>query len=198
MSPLDSTGMPSPDVTRVLSELGAGDAGARERLWPLVYDELHGLAQQAMASERRGHTLQSTALVNEAFLRLVGREPVGFAGRTHFFATAAQVMRHILVDHARAHRAEKRGGDRGRITLTGLAEDGVAAPSVVDAVDVLALDEALRELATLNARQAQVVELRFFGGLDVEQTAAALGVSERTVKGDWRVARAWLAGRLER
>jgi RNA polymerase sigma factor (TIGR02999 family) len=189
--------MPSPDLTRVLAELDAGHAEARDRLWPLVYDELHGLAQQAMARERRDHTLQSTALVNEAFVRLVGRETVGFAGRTHFFATAAKVMRHILVDHARAHRAEKRGGDRGRISLTGFAEEGAAAPPGADAVDVLALDEALNELAVLSQRQAQVVELRFFGGMDVEQTAAALGVSERTVKGDWRVARAWLARRLD-
>lgn len=187
--------MGSPEVTRVLSDIAAGDGSARERLWPLVYDELRGLAQKAMAGERRDHTLQSTALVNEAWLRLVGPAREGFAGRTHFFATAAQVMRHILVDHARARRADKRGGDRGRVTLTGVAEAG-ATPSGPDAVDVLALDEALTELARLSPRQAQVVELRFFGGLEVEQAAAVLGVSERTVKGDWRVARAWLASRL--
>jgi len=188
---------PSPELTQVLQRIDQGDPTARDRLWPLVYDELHGLARKAMAGERRDHTLQATALVHEAWLRLVGREPVGFNGRTHFFATAAQVIRHVLVDAARAHRADKRGGDRGRITLTGFGDAEAAADHAsADDVDLLALDEALEALAALDERQARVVELRFFGGLDVAATAAVLGVSERTVKGDWRVAKAWLARRL--
>jgi RNA polymerase sigma factor (TIGR02999 family) len=186
----------SPDLTALLGELQAGDASARERLWPLVYDELHALAARAMREERAGHTLQATALVHEAWLRLADGTQVGSSGLPHFLATAAGVIRHVLVDHARARAAEKRGGERRRISLT--VADGLPAGGDAQAcaVDVLALDEALRELARLSERQAKVVELRWFAGLDVDETAAALGVSARTVTGDWRVARAWLAERL--
>ncbi|MBV6521211.1 MAG: hypothetical protein MNPFHGCM_01343 [Gemmatimonadaceae bacterium] len=169
---------------------GAGEGSeaerASERLFSLVYAELHDLAVHYMRSERSDHTLQPTALVHEAFLRLYGQRDTSWKNRSHFFGIASQAMRRILVDHARRRRANKReGGDR--ITL-----DESVAEAPQRSVDMIALDDALVELAALDARQARVVELRYFGGLDIEQTAEALGVSAATVKRDWTFARAFL------
>ncbi|MBX3406585.1 MAG: sigma-70 family RNA polymerase sigma factor [Phycisphaeraceae bacterium] len=177
------------DVTLILQEIAAGDSAAAAHLLPIVYEELRSLARAHLASERAGHTLQPTALVHEAYLRLVGPAPDdarSFNGRQHFFATAATAMRRILVDHARERNALKRGGGR-RVELTD--NDAVA---VGDDLDLIGLDDALRKLESIDERRARVVTLRYFGGLTVEQTSAALGVSPATVKNDWAFARAWL------
>jgi RNA polymerase sigma factor (TIGR02999 family) len=179
------------EVTNVLAQVEAGDTGAANRLMELVYDDLRGLAGAWMRQERNDHTLQPTAIVNEAYLRLVDQTSARWQNQAHFFAVAARVIRRILVDHARSKGREKRGGDWRRVTL-GAAEHGTRP-----VVDVIAIDEALERLADLNERHAQVVEMRFFGGLSVEETAHVLGVSEKTVKNDWRVARAWLRGAME-
>lgn len=184
--------IPTPDgaegeVTRLLALWSSGDASALERLAPLVYEELRTLAGRLLRGERAGHTLQPTALVNEAFLRLAGGRTVDWKGRTHFFAVAARAMRRILVDHARTRLAGKRGGGATRISLT---ETPLSVPA--PDVDVLALDEALERLAGLDPGQARVVELRFFAGLSVEETAEAIGASPATVKREWSSARAWL------
>ncbi len=179
------------DVTQVLEQLRKGDERAADKLLPLVYDEFRALARHYLAQERGNHTLQPTALVHEAYMKLVDQTRVDWQGRSHFFAVAAQAMRRILVDHARARMREKRGGGRARVTL----DDAVALSPQKDE-DVLALDEALEKLAKLDARQAKVVELRFFGGLNVDEVAAALNVSKRTVEGDWTFARAWLSREL--
>jgi len=183
---------PSNGVTQLLVLWGRGDAVARDALIPLVYDELHRLAKHFLARQRPGHTLQSTALVHEAYLRLVGPSPVHFADRAHFFAVAARVMRHILVDHARARGAERRGGNN----LTLVLDEAVAAPAERE-VNVVALDDALNRLAALDSRQATIVEMRFFGGLSIEETAAALELSPSTVKRDWIVAKTWIRQCLE-
>ncbi len=183
----------SHDTTRILLELGKGDESAANRLLPLVYDELRGLAAHYMQQERRNHTLQPTALVNEAYLRLVDQSRVNWRNRAHFFAVAAEVIRRILVDHARQKAAAKRGGGQPHFPLD-VAEP---ADTATGPVDLLALDDALRRLDELSERQRRVVELRFFGGLSVQETAHVLDVSEATVKNDWRVARAWLARELE-
>ena len=175
------------EVTRLLAALNEGDGEALPALLPLVYDEPHGLATRYLRHERRALTLQPTVLVHEAYLRLVGQRAVHWQNRAHFFGIAAQAMRRILVDHARAHRALKRGGRREDVPLD---EVMVSAPE--QAVDVLLLDEALARLAAVDPRQARLVELRFFGGLTVEETAAVLDMSATTVKREWRVARAWL------
>jgi RNA polymerase sigma-70 factor (ECF subfamily) len=181
----------SNDVTQVLAEAAGGDQNAANRLLPLVYDELRGLAANALRRERGDHTLQPTALVHEAFLRLVDQTHAEYNSRTHFFAIGAQMIRRVLVDHARKHHAAKRGGHAERLTLTAIVEPGNERH-----LDVLALDEALTRLAELDERQAKVVEMRFFGGLSVEQTADMLSVSPRTVEQDWRMARAWLKREL--
>ena len=187
-----TTEMASPhDVTKILELLRQGDDDASERLIPLVYDSLKAIAGRHLAHERRDHTLQPTALVHEAYLQLVDDASRDWKNRAHFFGVASRVIRRILVDHARSHLALKRGGDRERVTLS---ED--VAFSESRELDVLALDDALEQLFELHDRQARVVELRFFGGLSVEEVALALHVSPRTVKGDWRVARAWLAREL--
>ena len=175
------------DVSRILSGIEQGDPSAAEKLLPLVYDELRQLAAQRLSQERQGQTLQATALVHEAYLRLVGSDRNGWENHAHFFGAAARAIRRILVDRARARSAARRGGDRPlRLdTDTPLAEPG---PSL----DVLALDEALAKLASIDAQKARVVELRFFGGLSVDETAATLGVSASTVDRDWSFARAWL------
>jgi RNA polymerase sigma factor (TIGR02999 family) len=183
---------PSNGVTQLLALWGRGDAVARDALIPLVYDELHRLAKHFLSRQRPGHTLQSTALVHEAYLRLVGPSPVHFADRAHFFAVAARVMRHILVDHARARGAERRGGNN----LTLVLDEAVAAPAERE-VNVVALDDALNRLAALDSRQATIVEMRFFGGLSIEETAAALELSPSTVKRDWIVAKTWIRQCLE-
>lgn len=182
-------------ATLHLHALVAGDRSAADRLAPLVYDELRALAGSFFAHENPGHTLQPTAIADEAFIRLIGQTQADWQGRAHFMAVAAVLMRRILVDHSRQRNAVKRGGDCGRVTLTGLdapASEGRGAHTV----DVESIDRVLTELADLNQRQARVVEMRFFAGMSVEETAVALGVSEKTVKNDWRFARAWLHDRL--
>ncbi len=177
----------SGEVTRLLGEIGRGDKGAMNRLMPLVYDELHRLARAYFRRERGEHTLQPTALVHEAYLRLVDqRMPVG--NRGHFLALAATQMRRILLDYARKHRSARRGGPDGRKVLL---EDTLAV-SAEAPLDMLALDVALTRLAALDPAQAQMVELRFFGGLSIEETAEVLGTSPATVKRSWASARAFL------
>jgi RNA polymerase sigma factor (TIGR02999 family) len=185
---------PISPVTQLLEDVRHGDASAAARLMPLVYADFRALARRYLAQERLGHTLQPTALVHEAFLKFVDQSRVSWHGRTHFFAVGAQAMRRVLVEHARARKRHKRGGGNARRVVL---DEGVAViqdrPS-----DVLALDEALERLAKLDERQARVVEYRFFGGLEMEEIAEALGVSKRTVEGDWRVARAWLHRELSK
>jgi len=182
------TNAPSGDVTRLLREWSAGEESAADRLLPVVYDELHRLASGYLRRERTGHTLQSTALVNEAWMKLAGQNAT-WQNRAHFLGVAAQAMRRILVDHARRKTAHKRGGADLRVTLA-----DVGAPAA--GVDLVQLDEALERLAALDARQARMVTMRFFAGLTVEETAEALGVSEKTVKRDWAAAKAWLRREL--
>ena len=166
--------------------------GEIERLLPLIYDELRRIAARKMAEERADHTLQATALVNEAYLKLVGDREVRFENRAHFFAQAAEAMRRLLVDHARRKGRVRHGGDRQRVTLGAI--DPIPSD---DPEEILALDEALRRLEEQDARVGQVVKLRFFAGLDIEETAAALGISARTVKREWTFARAWLFRALD-
>lgn len=187
----DSTAARPSQLTRILIDLRRGDRSALDRLMPLVHEELHALAEAAMRNERSAHTLQATALVNEAYMRLVDLSQVEWKDRVHFFAVAAGVMRRILIDHERRHRAEKRGGGKQR---EGLVDE--VAPSAENGVDLLALDEALERLRQVDERASRVVELRFFGGLTVDETAEALGVSPRTARGDWYLARAWLNNTL--
>lgn len=182
-----TTPSPRQEVTQVLVDWNRGDQNAPERLMPLVYDELRRLARQYLQRERSDHTLQATGLVHEAYLRLVDQSGMSWQNRAHFFAVAAKVMRRILVDYARSHRAEKRGGDREK-----LAFDEALAPSGERAVDLIALDEALRDLETFDVRQSRIVELRFFGGLTNEEIGELLEISPRTIKREWRLAKAWL------
>jgi RNA polymerase sigma factor (TIGR02999 family) len=184
----DSPGDPLPEnITQLLNEWSDGDERALDRLTPLVYEELRQHAARYLRRERPGHTMQTTALINEAYLRLIDAKEVRWQGRGHFFAIAANLMRRILVDHARQRNAAKRGGSPIHVTL-----DRIVARVKQPEVDVLAIDEALTKLAAIDRQQAHIVELRFFSGLSVEETAAALGISPRTVKRDWSVARAWL------
>lgn len=176
---------PSKPISELLVRWRDGDQGALQALLPLVYDELKRLARNYLRNERPGHTLQSTALVHEAYLRLV-KSPLRLQNRTHFFAVAARLMREILVDHARSRRAAKRDY-RCKITL----DRAVALPQKRD-VDLLALDDALDELSRLDPRQGRIVELRFFGGLSIDETSEILGISPATVKREWTTARAWL------
>jgi RNA polymerase sigma-70 factor (ECF subfamily) len=177
----------SGEITGLLTKLKAGDRQAESELVPLIYGELRRLARGYMRRERPDHTLQATALVHEVYLRLMEEHPVDWQSRAHFFAVAAQLMRRILVDHARAHKAAKRGGDAPKVFL----EENLIL-SEAKSGDMLSLDEALARLAKLDPRQGRIVELRFFGGLSVEETAEVLGISARTVKREWSVARAWL------
>jgi RNA polymerase sigma factor (TIGR02999 family) len=176
------------EVTSLLRVWSAGDERAFERLIPLVYDELHRMALRYLAGERTGHSMQATGLVNEVCIRLLGWDQARWQNRQHFFGVSAQMMRRVLVDIARRRRAERRGG--AEAVRVPLANIDVAA-SQPDA-DLIAIDRALERLAAKDGRKAQVVELRFFGGLSVEETAQALGISERTVHNDWAFARAWL------
>jgi RNA polymerase sigma factor (TIGR02999 family) len=179
---------PSPrEVTQLLQAWSDGNEEALEQLVPLVYGELHRLARHYMRGERPGHTLQTTELVNEAYVRLVDWKNVRWQNRAHFFGVAAQMMRRILVDFARSRHYAKRGGDACRVSLSEAA--GVSAER---GEDFIALDDALESLAAIDARQSRIVELRFFGGLSVEETAEVLKVSPRTVMRDWSVAQAWL------
>lgn len=176
----------SAEVSRLLLALKNGDESALPQLIPLVYDELHVLARRHLRDERTGHTLQTTALIHEAYLRLVGAD-VRWEGRVHFFAVAAQIMRRILVDHARHRGRAKRGGGAAPVTL-----EDVAAVAAEPAVDLEALDDALERLSVFDARKARVVELHYFGGLTYDETAEALGVSAATVDRELRLAKAWL------
>jgi RNA polymerase sigma factor (TIGR02999 family) len=187
-------GLPSGhEVTRLLKAWSGGDEGALEKLTPLVYRQLHGIAQRYMAGERSGHTLQTTALVNEAYLRLVDCEKVNWQDRAHFFAVSAQLMRRILIDFARSRGYLKRGGAVAHISLD-------EAPSVCNEPDLnlVALDDALKALSAIDERKSKVVELKFFGGLNVEETAEVLSISSDTVIRDWRLAKIWLLRELSR
>lgn len=177
----------SKQITQLLLAWGNGDQRALEELMPLVYDELRKMAARHMRRQNPGHTLQTTALVNEAYLRLIDSSQVRWQNRAHFFAVSAQLMRRILVDFARQRQNLKHGGGARKVSL-----DEALVVSPERGADLLALDEALNRLAALNARQAQVVELRYFGGLSEEETAEALKVSLRTVQRDWNLARLWL------
>lgn len=174
-------------VTRLLTDWRDGDQTALDRLLPLVYDELHRIAARYMRGERRGNTLQTTALVNEVYMRLADYKRMQWQDRAHFFAVAAQAMRRILIDFARARRNRKRGGDVERVSL-----DEGAVATRDNGTDLLALNEALQQLERMNARQARVVELRYFGGLDEKEVGHVLGIAPRTVRADWQLARAWL------
>lgn len=184
---------PRSEVTRLLADLEAGRAGAESQLLPLVYDELRRVASGYMRRERPGHTLQATALVHEAYIQLVDQTRVTWRNRTHFFAVAAQLMRRILVDHARSHNAQKRGGPAPKLSLEEAAEWFEDRDVTLEA-----LDDALSTLAQLDPRQGRIVELRFFGGLTVDETAEVLGISVPTVEREWRMARAWLHSQLLR
>lgn len=179
------------DVTGLLSELSRGNQQAAEKLIPLVYNELKQLARSCMRRERVDHTLQTTALVHEAYLKLVRQQATNWQGRSHFLGIAAQLMRRILIDHARGHLREKRGGIKEVLPLD---EALVFTPERSE--ELVKLDEALKCLSKLDARQSRIVELRFFGGLSVEETAEFLGISPKTVKRDWSVAKVWLYGEL--
>ncbi len=185
---------PPPDVTTLLARVSDGDSDAMAPLFDVLYRELRRLAVSAMRDERRDHTLQPTALVHEAFLRL-SADHLSVANRHHFFGIAAIAMRRILVEHARARHAAKRGGHAPRVPLDDVDP---ASPIAIDIVDIEALDTALTQLATIDERQARIVELRFFAGLTVEETAGVVGISPRTVKREWQMSRAWLRREMSR
>ena len=178
-------------ITGILQDVKHGDRSAWERLLPVVYDELRNLAARYLRRERKGHTLQPTALVHEAFLKLVDQSRVDWQGRAHFFAVAAQAMRRILVDHARQHQAAKRGGDRERIVFD---ENLMGGPPQTE--NLLALEDALVKLAQLDPQQARIVELRFFGGLNVAEVAEAMQMSKRSVEREWTMVHSWLRREL--
>jgi RNA polymerase sigma factor (TIGR02999 family) len=178
-------------LTQLLHAWSEGDQGALEKLMPVVYNELRRLARHYMADERPGHTLQTTALVNEAYLRLVDSAHCNWEGRAHFFGVCAGMMRRILVDSARTRQAQKRGGDVANLEL-----QEALAVEVQPGTDLVAIDDALQALAAVDARKSQIVELRFFGGLSVKETAELLKVSEETVARDWKLAKSWLRREL--
>ena len=182
---------PPHQVTQLLQQWGEGDQNALEQLMPLVHDELHRLAHQHMRRESAGHVLQTSALINEAYIRLVDQPQIRWQGRAHFFGIAARLMRHILVDDARKRNAAKRGGSLIQIPL-----DEASAVVQEQAANVSALDDALQRLETIDERQGKIVELRFFGGLSIEETAEVLKVSPGTVMRDWTFARAWLKNEM--
>ena len=184
---------PPHEVTQLLVAWSDGDRAALDQLTPLVYEELHRLARNHMSRERQGHTLQTSALVNEAYLRLIDQKNVRWQNRAQFFSIASRLMRRILVDYARSHRYAKRGGDMRRVSL-----DEAAIVAQEPAAELVALDDALKSLAALDPRKCQVVELRFFGGMSVEESAEVLGVSVVTVMRDWSTAKAWLQRAMEK
>jgi RNA polymerase sigma-70 factor (ECF subfamily) len=186
------TRLTSDNLTGLLHQWREGDKAALDRLTPLVYDELRRIAHRYVQRERDGHTLQTTALVNEAYLRLAEQQKVDWQNRAHFFAVTAQVMRHILIDHARRRRYAKHGGEVRRVSI-----EDAAKMSMQRASELMALDEALDELAKLDQRKSRVVELRYFGGLSLEETADVLEISLMTVRRDWRAAKAWLYRRMK-
>src|SRR5437773_5543270 len=182
---------PPHEITQLLAEWSEGNQAALDKLYPLVYRELRRLAHGYLKRERKGHTLQTTALINEAYLRLVDQKHIHWANRSHFFGISARIMRRILIDHARRYGYQKRGGDAQRISL-----DEVAMVAKARARELLMLDEALNSLAQMDPRRSQVVELRYFGGLNNEEIAVVLKISENTVTRDWNMARAWLYQQL--
>jgi RNA polymerase sigma factor (TIGR02999 family) len=182
---------PQHEITQLLAEWSDGNQSALDELYPLVYEELHKLARRYMSRERKGHTLQTTALINEAYVRLVDQRNVHWANRSHFFAISAQIMRRILIDHARRHAYAKRGGGAQQVSL-----EEVAVVAREQSSEILRLDEALKILAKMDPRRCHVVELRYFGGLSNEEIAGVLKVSENTVTRDWNLARAWLHQQL--
>jgi RNA polymerase sigma factor (TIGR02999 family) len=182
---------PQHDITQLLAEWRDGNQSALDELYPLVYDELHRLARRYMSRERKGHTLQTTALINEAYVRLVDQKNVHWANRSHFFAISAQIMRRILIDHARRHLYAKRGGGAQQVSL-----EEVAFITPNASRELVRLDEALKSLAEMDPRRSQVVELRYFGGLNNEEIAGVLNISANTVTRDWNMARAWLYQQL--
>jgi RNA polymerase sigma factor (TIGR02999 family) len=182
---------PQHQITQLLAEWSEGNQSALDELYPLVYEELHRLARRYMSRERKGHTLQTTALINEAYVRLVDQRNVRWANRSHFFAISAQIMRRILIDHARRQAYAKRGGGAKQVSLE---EAAIVAPD--QASELVRLDEALQILAKMDERRCHVVELRYFGGLSNEEIAGVLKVSENTVTRDWNLARAWLYQQL--
>lgn len=183
----------SQEITRLLLDWGKGNKAALDELMPIVYNELRRLARHFMRGQRPGNALQTTALVNEAYLKLIDSSQVNWQNRTHFFAISAQLMRRILVDFARARNSQKRGGEQIKVTL----DENIQVPSETE-TDLTELDEALEGLARLNPRQSQIVELRYFGGLTEEEIAESLNISTRTVRRDWNVARAWLYRELSK
>lgn len=185
---------PPEGITQLLNDWGKGDRAALEKLMPLVYSELRRLATNYLRRERAGHTLQPTALVNEAYLKLVDQRNAKWQNRAQFFGISAQLMRRILVDHARQRQAVKRGGSgQQRLSITSVEATVLKEPEI----DLLALNEALDELAQVDPQQSRIVELKFFGGLSIEETAEVLGISHATVERDWKMARAWLRRQLE-
>jgi len=182
---------PQHNITQLLAKWRDGNQSALDELYPLVYDELHRLARRYMSRERKGHTLQTTALINEAYVRLVDQKNVHWANRSHFFAISAQIMRRILIDHARRHLYAKRGGGAQQVSL-----EEVAAITPNVSRELVRLDEALKSLAEMDPRRSQVVELRYFGGLNNEEIAGVLNISANTVTRDWNMARAWLYQQL--
>ena len=183
----------SENVTQLLTKWSEGDQTALEKLMPLVYSELRRLASNYLRRERQNHTLQPTALVNEAYLKLVDQRKPRWQNRAQFYGVAAQLMRRILVDHARQHKAEKRGGsDQQRLSITSAGQLGERPDT-----DLLALHEALKELKTFDPQQEKIVELKFFGGLSIEETAEVIGIGHATVERDWKMARAWLRRKLQ-
>jgi RNA polymerase sigma factor (TIGR02999 family) len=180
------------DVTQLLLAWNQGDQAALDQLMPIVYDELHRLAQHYMRLERSGHTLQTTALIHEAYLQLVDQQ-VPWQGRAHFFGIAARLMRQILMQHARARQAEKRGGDQVPVTLTEAQDVAHERAS-----ELVALDDALMSLAAMDPQQGRIVELRYFGGLTIEETAEVMGLSHATIEREWSLARAWLLRELSK
>src|SRR5688572_11022753 len=187
------TEQPADNVTQLLIELSNGDGDAVDILLPLIYDELRKLAANYLRRERPDHTLQPTALVHEAYIRLIDQSRVNWQNRAHFFGVAAQIMRRLLVDHARKHNAEKRGQDFQKLSL-----DENIDRAVERSAELIALDDALKTLATFDAPKARMVELRYFGGLSIEETADVLGVTPTTIKRHWRFAKAWLHGEMQR
>jgi RNA polymerase sigma-70 factor (ECF subfamily) len=181
------TTLSTESVTHLLLDWQQGDSAAFDKLTPLVYDELRRIAHRYMRLERNGHTLQTTALVNEAYIRLVGQQDVEWRNRAHFFAVVARIMRHVLIDHARRRQYAKRGGEAEQVPF-----DEASVMSNERAAELIALDEALDELARLDPRKSKVVELRYFGGFTIEEAADVLQASAMTVRRDWRAAKAWL------
>src|SRR5438477_491272 len=186
---------PAPDVTQLLAKWSGGDQAALDELLPLVYGELRRLASSYLRRERSNHTLQSTALVNEAFMRLVHQQDVQWKNRAHFFGIAAQMIRRILVDYARSQHAEKRGSGAVKLSL----DEAMAVPQALGGdVDLLSLNDALERLAEMDERQSRIVELRFFAGLSIEETAEVMNLSPATIKREWQTARAWLFREMTR